>query len=66
VFDAQPMSELPLRSLGKGVHRNYPGKKRISGVGLLLVAVTKIIKIYFLAHLMLFFNVLWDIFDKCR
>jgi len=40
--------------LGKGVHRNYSGKKRISGVGLSLVAVTKIIKRYFLAHLMLF------------
>jgi len=43
VFDPWPLSESPVRSLGMSVHLNYPGKKHISGVGLPLIAVTKII-----------------------
>jgi len=53
-------------SLHKIVHLNYPGKKRIAGVGFPQIAITKIIEKHFLAHIMLFFNVQWDIFNKCR
>ena len=42
VFDPQPLSELPWRSLGTSVHINRPGKKHISGFGLPPIAVTKI------------------------
>ena len=60
------LSESPLRSLGKIVRLNYPGKKHISGVGMPLIAVAKIIKKkHFLAHVELFFNVQCDIFSKC-
>jgi len=50
--------------LGKGVHLNRPGKKRISTVGMPLIAVAKTTKKHFLAHLMPVFNVQWDIFNK--
>jgi len=53
--------------LGKIVRLNCRGKKHISGIGMPLTAVAKIIKkTHFLAHLMLFFNVQWDIFSKCH
>ena len=42
VFNPQPLSELPKRSLGKSVHFNLPGKKHNSGFGLPPIAVTKI------------------------
>jgi len=38
----RPLSESPQRSLGKSVHLNRPGKKQISGFGLLPIAVIKI------------------------
>jgi len=41
VFDPQPLSELPLRSIGKSVHLNRPGKKHNSGWGLPPIAVAK-------------------------
>ena len=44
VVDPQPLSELPLRSLGKSVHLNRPGKKHNPGLGLPPTAVTKIKK----------------------
>jgi len=55
--NSQTLSDLPWCSLGKIVSLNCPGKKHISGVGMPLIAVAKIIKECFLAHLMLFFNV---------
>jgi len=51
--------------LGQDVSLNCPGKKHISGVGIPLIAVVKILKKHFLAHLMLFFNVQRDIFNNC-
>jgi len=44
VVDPQPLSELPLRSLGKSVHLNRPGKKHNPDLGLPPIAVTKITK----------------------
>jgi len=63
----QAIEKSPWRSLGKIVRLNCRGKKHISGIGMPLTAVAKIIKkTHFLAHLMLFFNVQWDIFSKCH
>jgi len=45
---------------------NCTGKKHISGVGMPLIAVAEIIKKHFLAYLLLFFNVQWDIFNNCQ
>jgi len=43
VANSPTLSESPLRSLGKIVRLNYPGKKHILGVGMPLIAVAKII-----------------------
>jgi len=51
--DPRLLIELPDRSPDKSVHHCL-GKKHISGVGLPLTAVTKIIKQHFLAPLILF------------
>jgi len=61
---------LPLlrRSLGRMFTSTAPehSKKHSSGVGLPLLAVTMNIKKHFLAHLIPFFNVQRDIFNKCH
>jgi len=44
VFDPQPLSELPKRSLVKSVHLNRPGQKQISGFGLPPTTVSEIKK----------------------
>jgi len=66
VSNLQTLSDSPWCSLGKIVSLNCPGKKHISGAGVPLIAVPKIIKKHFLAHFMPFFNVRWDIFNKCH
>ena len=64
--NSQTLSDSPWCSLGKIVGLNYPGKKHISGVGMPLIAVAKIIDKHLLAHLMLFFNVQWRVFNNCQ
>jgi len=66
VSNSQTLSDSPLCSLGKIVSLNCLGKKHISGVGMPLIAVAKIIKKPFWAHLVLFFNVQWGIFNNCH
>jgi len=44
VSNLQTLSDSPWCSLGKFVRLNCPGKKHISGVGMPLIAVAKIIK----------------------
>jgi len=44
VSNSQTLSDSPWCSLGKIVRLNCLGKKHISGVGMLLIAVAKIIK----------------------
>ena len=58
---------LMLLAITKIVSLNLPGKKHISGAGMPVIAVATIIKKkHFLAHLMLFFNVQWGIFNNCH
>jgi len=53
--------------LGKFVSLNCPGKKHISGVGMPLIVVTKIIKKNISWRISCyFFNVQWDIFNNCH
>jgi len=66
VSNSKTLSDSPWCSLGKIVSLNCPGKKHISGVGMPLIAVAKIIKEHYLAHPMLFFNVQWGIFNNCH
>jgi len=66
VSNSQTLSDSPWCSLGKIVRPNCSGKKHISGVGMPLLAVAKIIKEHFLVHLMLFFNIQWGIFNNCH
>ena len=63
LFDSLTMSESPQRFLSKSIHLNCHDNKHISGVGIPLFAAAKIIKKHFLACLMLFFNVQWDLFN---
>jgi len=44
VSNSQTLSDSPWCTLGKIVSLNCPGKKRISGVGMPLIAVAKMIK----------------------
>jgi len=66
VSNSQTLSDSPWCSLGKIISLNCPGKKHISGVGMPLITVAKIIKKKLLAHLMLFFNVQSCIFNNCH
>jgi len=59
VSNSQTLSDSPWCSLGKIIILNCPSKKHISGAGMPLIAVAKIKKKHFLAHLMLFFGVQW-------
>jgi len=52
--------------LGKMVSLNCLGKKHISGVGMPLIAVAKIIKKKFLGTSHAIFNVQWGIFNNCH
>jgi len=52
--------------LGKIVRLNCRGKKHISGVGMPLIAVVKIIKKSFLGTSHAIFNVQWGIFNNCN
>jgi len=51
VSDSPTLSESLWRCLGKMFRLNCPGKKHISGVGMLLIAVAEIVK-----------KIYWDIF----
>jgi len=65
VSNSQTLSDSPCCSLGKIFSLNCPCKKHISGAGIPLIPVAKIIEKNITWHISCYFLIVrWDIFNK--